>query len=76
MLSLNEKLSEVQLFRLRSPFHALPLLHFRTYARKKYAKLEINPNGVNLRPDYLDWIVGYEIGFFHCTLQCELVVGP
>ena len=46
--SLNEKLSEVQLLRLRATFHALPLFYlrteiFRTYARKNYATLEINP---------------------------------
>ena len=76
MLNLNEKLVEVQLLRLRATFYALPQLYLRTYARKKYATLEINSNGVNLRPDYLDWIVRYEIGFFHCTLQCGQVVGP
>ena len=48
MLSLNEKLSEVQLLRLRATSHALPLFYLRTlifdtYARKNYA-LEINPN--------------------------------
>ena len=76
MLNLNEKLGEVQLLRLQATFHALPRLYLRTYARKKYATLEINSNGANLRPDYLDWIVRYEIAFFHCTLQCEQVVGP
>ena len=48
MLSLNEKLSGVQLLRLRATFHALPLFYIqtqilRTYARKNYATLEINP---------------------------------
>ena len=47
-MSLNEKLSEVQLWRLRATFHALPLFYFltvilRTYARKNYAALEIHP---------------------------------
>ena len=60
----------------QATFHALPLLYLRTYARKKYATLEINSNGVNLRPDYLDWIVRYEIGFFHSSSQCKQVVGP
>ena len=50
MPSLNEKLSEVQLLRLRATFHELPLFHLRTYilrtyARKNYATLEINPWG-------------------------------
>ena len=50
MLSLNEKLSEVQLLRLRAGFHALPLFYLRTeilrtYARKNYVILEINPKG-------------------------------
>ena len=76
MLSLNEKLSEVRLLCLRPTFHALPVLHLRTYARKNYATLEINPNGLNLRPDHLDWIVRYQIGFFHSSSQCEQVVGP
>ena len=48
VLSLNEKLSEVQLLRLRATFHALPLFCLqtqilRTYARTNYATLEINP---------------------------------
>ena len=50
LLSLNEKLSKVQLLRLRATFHALPLFYLRTYilrtyARKNFAKLEINPLG-------------------------------
>ena len=48
MLNLNEKLSEVQLLRLRATFHALPLFCLQTqilctYARTNYATLEINP---------------------------------
>ena len=31
MLSLNEKLSEAQLLRLRATSHALPPFYFRTY---------------------------------------------
>ena len=42
-------------------------------ARKNYATLEINPKGVNLRPDDLDWIVRYQIGFFYSSSQCEQV---
>ena len=50
MLSLNEELSEVHLLRLRETFHALSLFYLRTqilrtYARKNYATMEINPNG-------------------------------
>ena len=51
-MSLNERLIEVQLFRLRATFHALPLFGLRTqilrkYAGKNYAALEIIPNGRN-----------------------------
>ena len=50
MLSLNEELSEVHLLCLRETFHALSLFYLRTqilrtYARKNYATMEINPNG-------------------------------
>ena len=50
MLSLNEKLSEVQLFSLRATFHALPLFYWRTkilrtYAGKNYVTLEISATG-------------------------------
>ena len=52
MLSLNEKLSEVQLLRLRATFQALPLFYFicelEFYARThtgNYATLEINHCG-------------------------------
>ena len=58
MLRLNEKLSEVQLLRLRATFHALPLFYLRTYifltyARKNYATLEINPKSVKNGSDRL-----------------------
>ena len=48
MLSLNVKLSEVQLLRLRATFHTMPLFYLRTlilraYARKNYAIVEIYP---------------------------------
>ena len=45
MLSLNERLSEVQLLRLRATFLALPLFFCQRkfYARKNYATVEINP---------------------------------
>ena len=49
MLRVNVKLSEVLLLRLRATFHALPLFYLfsnvnlRTYARKKYETVEINP---------------------------------
>ena len=47
-MSLNEKLSEVILLRLRASLQALPLFYLRTYilrtyAPKNYATLEINP---------------------------------
>ena len=50
MLRLNEKLSEVQLLRLRASFHALPLSYLQTqslhtYARKNCATFQINPKG-------------------------------
>ena len=38
MLSLNEKLSEVQLLRLRATFHALPLFYLQTYILGTYAR--------------------------------------
>ena len=46
-LSLNVKLSEVQLLRLRATFHTLPLPYLltqiiRTYARKHYTTVEIH----------------------------------
>ena len=58
MLRLNEKLSEVQLLRLRATFHALPLFYLRayiflTYARKNYATLEINPKSLKNGSDRL-----------------------
>ena len=58
MLRLNEKLSEVQLLRLRATFHALPLIYLRTYifltyARKNYATLEINPKSLKNGSDGL-----------------------
>ena len=37
MLSLNEKLSEVQFLGLRATFHALPLFYLRTYILRTYA---------------------------------------
>ena len=48
VLRLKVKLSEVLLLRLRATFHTLPLFYLRTYmlrtyARKKYATVEINP---------------------------------
>ena len=58
MLSLNEKLSEVQLLHLRATFDALPLFHLgtyilRAYARKNCATLEINPKRAGARnPGY------------------------
>ena len=52
------------------------LLFGRMADSKLPATLEINPNGLNLRPDHLDWIVRYQIGFFHSSSQCEQVVGP
>ena len=56
MLSLNEKLSEVQLLRLLANFRALPLFYLRAYilrthARKNYATLEINPKRESKRTD-------------------------
>ena len=50
MLSLDEKLSEVQLLRLRATFDALPPFYWRTYilctyAGKNYVTLEINAKG-------------------------------
>ena len=58
MLTLNEKLSEVQILRLRATFHALPLFYLRTYifltyARKNYATLEINPKSLKNGSDRL-----------------------
>ena len=58
MLILNEKLSEVQLLRLRATFHGLPLFYLRTYifltyARKNYATLEINPKSLKNGSDRL-----------------------
>ena len=46
---LKVKLSEVQLFLSRAIFHTLPLVYFRTYvlrtyARKNYSTVEIYPN--------------------------------
>ena len=38
------KLSEVQLSRLRTTFHTLPLFYLRAYARKNYVTVEIQPN--------------------------------
>ena len=48
VLRLNVKMSEVLLLRLRATFQTLPLYDYfwtlilRTYARKKYATVEIN----------------------------------
>ena len=52
VLSLNVKLSEVQLLSLRATFHALPLFYWRTlilhtYVRKNYARVEINPGATS-----------------------------
>ena len=41
MLSLNEKLSEVQLLRLRATFHALPLFYLRTKILRTYRHVKI-----------------------------------
>ena len=48
MLSLNEKLSEVHLLRLRATFHdALPLFHLRTQILRKYARKNHATNVIN-----------------------------
>ena len=52
VLSLNVKLSEVQLLSLQATFHALPLFYWGRYflhtcARKNYARVEINPGATS-----------------------------
>ena len=62
VLRLNVKLSEVLLLRLRATFHKLPLFsrfanvnftHVRTYLRKNYATVEVNPNKSNVSRELL-----------------------
>ena len=56
MSSLNLKLSEVQLLRLRATFYALPLFYLRKVyaaARKNYATLEIHPKVIRREALYV-----------------------
>ena len=78
MLRLNEKLSEVQLLRLRATILALPLFFFggggrtqilRRYARKKYATVEINPKRRVFQNSLLQKLLGERVQAFGASMS-------
>ena len=74
MLSLNEKLSEVQLLRLRATFHALPLFYLRN---KFYASthVKITRHWKSTVTTGIFHLRDYSENLIHKPRHCQTVIG-